>query len=71
MLPGIRLVARLLKEGRLQIGSGCRDTIREFQLYCWQEGAEKDAPVKEDDHAMDDVRYFCTTVLGRMEPQEC
>lgn len=58
-------MARLLKEGRLQIGSACADTIREFQLYRWQEGVEKDTPVKEDDHAMDDVRYFCNTIMRR------
>lgn len=63
VLPGIRLVARLLQEGKLLIGENCRDCIREFSLYRWQEGA--DAPVKEDDHAMDEVRYFCATVLGR------
>lgn len=63
VLPGIRLVAQLLRAGRLRIGEGCRDTIREFGLYRWQEGA--DAPVKEQDHAMDDVRYFCATVMAR------
>ena len=63
VLPGIRLVTRLLREGRLQVTQDCRDCIREFGLYRWQEDAE--APVKEDDHAMDDVRYFCATVLDR------
>ena len=63
VLPGIRLVARLLKEGRLKIGEGCKDTIREFGLYRWEEGV--DAPVKEFDHAMDEVRYFCATVMHR------
>ena len=63
VLPGIRLVAGFLQEGRLRIGENCRDCIREFGLYRWQEGA--DAPVKEDDHAMDEVRYFCATVLCR------
>lgn len=65
VLPGIMAVARLLKAGRLKIGENCRDTIREFGLYRWQEG--QDAPVKEHDHAMDDVRYFCATVMERME----
>lgn len=64
VLPGIRLVAQLLQAGRLKIGAGCRDTIREFGAYRWEEG--KDAPVKENDHAMDDVRYFCATVMGRI-----
>ena len=64
VLPGIRLVARYLQEGRLLFLENCRDTIREFGLYRWEEG--KDAPKKENDHAMDDVRYFCTTVLQRL-----
>lgn len=63
VLPGIRLVARFLQEGKLLIGENCADCIREFGLYRWQEGA--DIPVKEDDHAMDEVRYFCATILSR------
>ena len=66
VLPGIQLVARLLKEGRLLIGKDCGNAIREFSQYRWQEGEEKDAPCKENDHAMDEIRYFCATVLGRM-----
>ena len=66
VLPGIALVSRLLKEGRLLIGESCRNTIREFQQYRWQDSQEKDAPCKENDHAMDDVRYFCSTVLARV-----
>ena len=65
VLPGIRLVARLLRQGRLKIAENCADTIREFGLYRWEEG--KDVPVKDNDHAMDDVRYFCATVMGRAE----
>ena len=64
VVPGIMAVARLLKDRRLRIGENCRDTMREFGLYRWQEG--KDAPVNEFDHAMDDVRYFCATVMERM-----
>ena len=65
VLPGIRLVARLLQEGRLLFAPGCRDAIREFGLYSWEEG--EDRPKKQDDHAMDDIRYFCATVLGRID----
>ena len=66
VLSGIQLVSRLLKEGRLLIGAACGNTIREFSQYRWQENEEKDAPCKENDHAMDEVRYFCATVLGRL-----
>ena len=68
VLPGIRLVAEFLQTGRLKIGEGCRNCIREFGLYRWQEGL--DAPVKEEDHAMDEVRYFCATVLCRTAGRE-
>ncbi len=63
VLSGIRLVSSLLHQGKLLISPRCTDAIREFSLYCWEENA--DAPVKENDHAMDDIRYFCATVMGR------
>jgi len=63
VLPGIRLVGSLLEQGRLRIGKNCKDTIREFGLYVWQDDAARDVPVKENDHAMDDIRYFCMSVM--------
>ena len=65
VLQGIRLVAGLLKEGVLQFAPDCKNTIREFSLYRWEDGGAEDRVVKENDHAMDDVRYFCATVLRR------
>jgi PBSX family phage terminase large subunit len=65
VMPGIQLVSRLLETGRLQIGADCANAIREFSQYRWQEGGQ-DLPCKEDDHAMDEIRYFCATVLGRI-----
>ena len=65
VLPGIRWVATLLQTGRLFIGPECKDSIREFQLYRWEDKGEKDSVVKENDHAMDDIRYFCASVLRR------
>lgn len=62
VLDGIRLVSSYLQAGKLQFTRQCRDTIREFSLYRWEEdGGEH--PVKEHDHAMDDIRYFCATVF--------
>lgn len=62
VLPGIRLVQSLLEAQVLQFSPKCENTIREFSLYAWEEG---DKPRKENDHAMDDIRYFCMTVLKR------
>ena len=66
VLPGIQLVAGFLADGRLRIGAECHNAIREFSQYRWQDGGERDAPCKENDHAMDEIRYFCATVLARM-----
>ena len=43
------------------------DSIREFGLYCWDTDSGKDAVIKKDDHAMDDIRYFVTSVACREE----
>ncbi len=63
VLPGIRHLAEELQEGRIFFSAGCADTIREFGLYHWEPDGAKDQPVKEDDHAMDDTRYFVETVV--------
>ena len=60
---GIRQVADALKSGRIRICRTCPDTIREFELYRWDDSRERDVPRKEHDHAMDDVRYFTATYL--------
>ena len=65
VVPGIRLVGSLLQQGRLRICEGCTDAIREFGLYCWVDDDSKDAPRKENDHAMDDIRYFCMSAMAR------
>lgn len=60
---GIRSVSSALKEGRIRICRNCKDSVREFSLYRWDEKEGAEAPVKENDHAMDDIRYFVTTIL--------
>lgn len=66
VIPGIMVVSRLLRAGKLVIHESCTDAIREFGLYCWDEKKTTDTVVKENDHAMDDVRYFCNTILRRI-----
>lgn len=65
VMYGIRLTSAMLRAGAIKIGSDCGDAIREFGLYRWDEGSTEDKPIKENDHAMDDIRYFCATVLRR------
>ncbi len=67
VLNGIRETASALKSGRIRIAECCVDAAREFALYRWSDGEARDVPVKENDHAMDDIRYFVSTVLTRGE----
>ena len=60
---GIRRTAVYLKDGNIKIHRSCVDCIREFGLYRWDEKATEDKVIKENDHAMDDCRYFCNTIM--------
>ena len=64
VLPGIMTTARYLQDGTIKIHLSCEDAIREFGLYRWDEESTEDRPIKENDHAMDDIRYFVCTILG-------
>lgn len=65
VLSGIRRVCSALQERKILFSPACTDTIREFALYRWDDSVKKDAPRKENDHAMDDIRYFVSTVVCR------
>jgi PBSX family phage terminase large subunit len=61
VLDGISAVQNLLAvqgdgKPRLTVDPGCVNTINEFESYIWREG--KDEPIKENDHAMDALRYL-------------
>ena len=64
VLTGIRTVGAFLRAGRIKIHPDCADFLREIGSYRWEEEGT-DRPRKEEDHAMDDMRYFVMTVLRR------
>ena len=63
VLDGIRRVSGYLKNGKLKIHRSCGHTVEEFGLYRWDDKSGEDKVIKENDHCMDDVRYFVNTVL--------
>lgn len=65
VLTGIQTTAEMIASGKLKIHESCEDAIREFGLYRWDEKAESDRVVKENDHAMDEIRYMVMTVLKK------
>ena len=68
VFAGISRVKSFLKksngEGNLYIFSNCVNMIEEFKGYFWADG---DAPVKRDDHCMDELRYY---IMTRPRPPE-
>lgn len=66
VLDGIRFTASLLSECKIFFSEKCVNTIKEFNSYVWDEKAAnrgEDKPIKDNDHAMDAVRYYCYTIL--------
>ena len=59
---GIRETATAMKKGLIKISPECKNWIKEVQGYVWDDTASDDRPVKIDDHAMDDTRYFVKTM---------
>lgn len=72
VLDGIRCVSNFLNNGTLKILSCCKETLKEMQSYVWDERAAQrgeDKPKKENDHALDALRYVMyTTTLGKTGP---
>lgn len=65
VLDGIRLTSSLLQAGKLRVHESCENTFKEFGAYVWDESAGEDTVIKENDHAMDMMRYFCQTIMRR------
>lgn len=58
---GIDRVQELFKQRRIHIHPSCKNLILELETYAYPEKKpdqnEKETPIKENDHAMDALRY--------------
>jgi phage terminase large subunit len=61
---GIGIVKSALADG-MTIDPSCVNTIAEFESYVWADNA-KDQPVKQNDHALDALRY---ALVGEAAPK--
>jgi PBSX family phage terminase large subunit len=61
VVDGIQHTASCLSDGTIKINNCCKRTIQEFGLYSWDAKTGEDRPIKENDHAMDAIRYFVNT----------
>lgn len=62
VMDGIRDVATAIQTGKIKIFNTCENIKDEFGGYVWDDKAGDDRPVKVNDHAMDDMRYFVRTM---------
>lgn len=65
VMAGIQTTAEMLSSGKVKIHASCEDAIREFGLYRWDDKAEEDRVIKENDHSLDEIRYMVMTVLKK------
>ena len=66
VVEGICNTATELNAKRLLFCDCCHNIFEEFGAYVWDKKASErgeDKPVKQSDHAMDDMRYFVNTVI--------
>lgn len=63
VLDGIRRTATAFHDGKIKVCDCCSGALTEFKSYRWDDKKAEDKPIKENDHAMDDIRYFANTVL--------
>jgi len=62
------MVSSLIYMGALKVEKGCQNFRRELESYVWDQKAKErgdEKPVKQNDHAMDAVRYLVFTKTNR------
>jgi len=68
VIDGIRTVASLLAVDRLVVSSACTHLLTELPSYAWdpkQTAKGQDAPIKQNDHFCDALRYGVVTTQSR------
>jgi PBSX family phage terminase large subunit len=61
VLTGIQRTALAMQNKSFYVNDCCKKTLEEFEVYSWDSG-DDDKVIKENDHAMDALRYFVNTV---------
>lgn len=61
VIKGIEQTMVALQRGIIKFSSKCKNTKKEFEGYVWDDSETEDKPVKINDHAMDNIRYFVAT----------
>lgn len=68
VIDGISKTASAIQTGKIKVNDCCKNTIKEYGLYSWDQKTYEDKPIKDNDHAMDMTRYFVNT-MNIMKPK--
>lgn len=61
VINGIRKTSSAIERGLIKVHERCENWRNEAQSYVWDEDAQDDRPIKDNDHLMDSMRYFVNT----------
>jgi len=68
---GIMDVSSAFSSGKLLIHDSCTNLLTELPGYCWDpksQEAGEDRPLKQNDHALDALRYACRRIFRKRFP---
>lgn len=71
VLSGIRILMALFAADKLRIHSSCKELLKEIDGYVWDPKATErgeDAPLKQNDHGVDALRYAVKTTQHIWRP---
>ena len=66
VLNGIQEVTKYLNLNLLKVNAKCKGLLMEFESYSWDEKSGEDKVIKENDHALDSLRYLLYTEIRRL-----
>ena len=67
VLTGIRVCAKFIYQKNIRVHAQCKNLIEGIHSYAWDEKASirgEDKPIKENDHAVDALRYMVASKFG-------
>ena len=63
VLDGIVETTKYINKGLILVADWCTDIIDEFGAYAWDDDPVAERVIKENDHAMDALRYYIMTIM--------
>ena len=69
VVEGIQMIRELFISKRLFINKRCVNLIAELESYAYDDDSKKEVPKKENDHAIDALRYVVLSLFPKIDKQ--